>query len=288
MANIEGTESADNRVGTSLSDFIFGFGGNDTLSGLEGADRIDGGTGNDVMIGGLGDDAYVVDSALDQVTEEAGLGSGIDTILGSVSLNLSSTAGTLNVENLTLTGFAFSGIGNGINNTLSGNDLGNLLSGLGGSDNLFGFGGNDTLDGGTGFDTVVGGAGGDIVNGGLNADTLTGDGPGLAQAEDFFRFDTAIAGNVDRITDFSSAFDTIQLDDDIFGSLGQRPGDLAGSRFKANAAGVATDKSDRIIYETDTGMLRYDPDGNGSKAPVLFAQLSGAPGISASDFDVIA
>jgi Ca2+-binding RTX toxin-like protein len=97
------------------------------------------------MIGGLGNDIYFVDSALDRVTEEAGLGSGVDTIVSSVSLNLSSTTGTLNVENLSLAGFAFSGVGNGINNSIFGNDVRNSLSGLGGSDNLFGFGGDDTL-----------------------------------------------------------------------------------------------------------------------------------------------
>ena len=46
-----------------------------------------------------------------------------------------------NVENLTLTGVAFMGIGNDDANVMTGNASANVL---------VGFGGNDTLDGGAG------------------------------------------------------------------------------------------------------------------------------------------
>jgi hypothetical protein len=96
---------------------------------------------------------------------------------------------------------------------------------------------------------------------------------------DTFRFDTALdIGNFDTITDFSSATDTIQLDDDVFTNLGQGPGGLEGIRFKVNAAGVATDLTDRVIYETDTGILRYDSNGSLAGGVAAFARLTARRG----------
>src|SRR5262245_23886449 len=89
------------------------------------------------MVGGLGNDTYVVDNALDVVTENAS--EGTDTVQSSVSFTLGA-----NVENLTLTGSAnINGAGNGDANVLTGNS------------------GNNTLDGGVGADTMLGGAGND-------------------------------------------------------------------------------------------------------------------------------
>ena len=57
-----------------------------------------------------------------------------------------------NLENLTLTGSAFTGVGNTDGNVMIGNAGVNFLVGLAG---------NDTLDGGVGADGMVGGAGDD-------------------------------------------------------------------------------------------------------------------------------
>ncbi|TPQ48782.1 furin, partial [Prosthecomicrobium hirschii] len=143
---------AINGIGNTVANVITGNGGNnslsgaagdDTLSGGAGADTLDGGTGNDSMTGGLGNDVYVVDAIGDVVTEDAGTGTGIDTVNASVTYTLGD-----NVENLILTGTAaINGTGNGLDNVLTGNSGANQLDGQDGDDVLSGAAGNDTLTG---------------------------------------------------------------------------------------------------------------------------------------------
>ena len=119
------------------------------LTGNAAANVLDGGAGDDVMTGGLGNDTYVVDSALDVVTELAG--EGADTVQTTFNYTLGA-----NLENLTLTGSAaLSGFGNTLDNLLTGNTAANRLEGLAGADTLDGGAGIDTLVGGTGNDTYV-------------------------------------------------------------------------------------------------------------------------------------
>ena len=75
---ITGTNVANTLNGTAGDDHIAGLGGNDTLNGLGGNDILDGGTGADTMAGGTGNDIYIVDTATDTVTENAGAGN--DTV----------------------------------------------------------------------------------------------------------------------------------------------------------------------------------------------------------------
>jgi Ca2+-binding RTX toxin-like protein len=133
-----------------------------------------------------------------------------------------------------------------------------------------------------GADTLNGGNGSDLLDGGLAADTLTG-----GAGEDSFRFSTELgAGNIDRITDFNVANDTILLDNLIFESVGG-DGALALGAFYSSASGVAHDADDRIIYGTDSGALSYDADGAGEDAAIQFARLSTNLNLSAADFVVI-
>lgn len=132
-----------------------------------------------------------------------------------------------------------------------------------------------------GADKLNGGSGNDLLDGGLAADTLTG-----GAGEDSFRFSTALGnGNVDWIKDFNVADDTILLDNLIFTNLGN-DGALALGAFFKSASGVAHDADDRIIYDTDSGVLSYDADGSGQGAAVQFAQLSAHLNLSAADFMV--
>ncbi len=133
-----------------------------------------------------------------------------------------------------------------------------------------------------GSDRLEGGAGSDLLDGGLAADVLTG-----GAGEDTFRFSTALGdGNVDRITDFRVADDTILLDNLVFAALGE-DGPLAAGALYRSASGTAHDADDRILYDTDSGVLSYDADGTGDDAAIRFARLSPDLALSASDFTIL-
>ena len=166
-------------------------------------------------------------------------------------------------------------IGSGGNDTLSGGDANDRLYGVGNDDVLNGEAGNDLLDGGNNTD---------ILNGGVGNDTLTG-----GAGNDTFMFNTALnaATNVDTITDFeANGSDKIHLDDDIFtvfAVLANTP--LTSLNFASNAGGNATDANDYVLYDSSTGNLYYDADGNGAGARVLIANLTVTGGtVDASDF----
>ncbi len=203
---------------------------------------------HDVLIGGTGNDTYVVHSVNDEVIEQAA--GGTDTIRSDVSFVLPA-----NVEKLVLTGTApIDGTGNALANSLIGNEGKNVLRGEGG---------NDTLNGGLGNDVLYGGNGADR-----------------------YLFDTALDGvaNFDLLADWNAAQDTIVLDRTIFSQLSL--GGLSNARFYAGSA--AHDADDRIIYDSATGRISYDADGNGPGAAVLFALVAPGSTVTASDFLVVA
>ncbi|MCB1933810.1 MAG: calcium-binding protein, partial [Candidatus Accumulibacter sp.] len=122
--------------------------------------------------------------------------------------------------------------------------------------------GNDTLNGGLGNDTLSGGAGSDTI-----------------------RFDTLLnaLSNRDTITDFNVVADTIELENAIFASLSST-GTLAAGSFRSGAGVVAADGDDFILYDTASGALSYDADGNGAGAAVPFASLGSGLALSNADF----
>lgn len=247
---LTGDANINNLQGFDGSDVLSGGGGNDVLDGGSGRDRLDGGAGADLMLGGRGSDTYVVNSSGDRVVEVSRIEGSSDTVEASISYTLG-----LYVEKLVLIGGgAINGTGNGLNNSITGNGAANSLNG--GS-------GIDTLNGGLGNDTLAGGAGGDLFlfNSALNA-----------------------LSNVDRITDFSVADDTFQLDNDVFTAAGA-VGMLSAGAFRAGTA--AQDADDRIIYDSATGKLYYDADGSGAGTQVLFAQVTAGLGLTNADFHIV-
>ena len=314
MAIVNGTNFNDNNTfqfngaffqffpqldGTNGNDSIFGFNGTDILRGLDGNDLLNGGAGADNMDGGDQNDTYIVDNVGDIVGEafNDAIG-GVDTVNSTVTHTLSFA-----IENLNLQGAAvINGTGNGNNNNINGNSAANIIRGLGGNDNLLGRGCNDTLSGGAGNDIVDGAegndvlrgdAGNDILRGGNGDDILAG---GLGNdalfaglgATDHYVFDTTLNSvtNVDSITGFFSPVDTIRLDNDIFTSFAI-PGAIAAGNLRVGPGVVAADANDFLLYDTTTGALSYDANGNGAGGGVQFATLLGVPPLAADDFLII-
>lgn len=292
--------------------------GSNQIRGNYGDNTLNGGGGTDYLYGGSGNDTYITDGG-DTIVETA---TGIDTVLSSASCVLSDRfvenlvlTGT-GAINGTGNSSANRITGNGAANTIDG--------GTGGLDVLMGGAGNDTYltdfgdtvieAAGAGTDTVIskitmtlsanvenlvlqpnlaingtGNTGANdltgnnvtnTLNGMAGNDVLTG-----GSGADSFVFSTALgSGNVDRITDFNVAADTIWLENAIF--TGLAAGTLAASAFVGNTSGNAADASDRIIYETDTGRLYFDRDGTGSAAKVHFATIGTNLAVTNADFFV--
>ena len=156
-ADLDGTGNVfTNRLtGNAGANQLFGLDGSDSLYGGAGNDTLDGGNGNDSLTGGEGDDLFVIDTAIDFISELST--GGTDTVQSTATYTLG-----LYVEHLTLAGTAaINGTGNASANILTGNTAANLLNGSAGNDTLFGGAGADTLDGGTGDDSMSGGDGND-------------------------------------------------------------------------------------------------------------------------------
>jgi Ca2+-binding RTX toxin-like protein len=244
---LDGNAGANVLTGNDGLDLLRGATGNDTLRGGGGNDTLGGGDGNDLLSGGLGAD-YLSGGSGTDTASYASAAAGVTVGLAAPSGNTGEAAGdTLNSVENLE--------GSGFGDRLSGNSAANAISGLNGA---------DVIDGGAGSDMLTGGAG-----------------------KDYFVFSTALAAsNIDTIADFSATDDTIRLDNAIFAAVGAT-GTPASGYFRANTTGVAQDKNDYILYETDTGKLFYDADGNGSGAAIHFATLTGNPTITVTDFQVI-
>jgi Ca2+-binding RTX toxin-like protein len=313
-ANIGGT-AALSLTGNDLRNFIWGTQGNNVLDGAGGAD---------FMVGYAGDDLYSVDNVGDVTNEEAG--GGFDTVVTTFSYTLSANVENLQSANIGGTA-ALSLTGNELRNFIWGTQGNNVLDGAGGADFLVGYGGNDTYfvdnegdvayeEAGGGFDTVATTSsfalGANVENlqaaniGGSAALSLTGNDQGNfiwgTQGDnviagrggndrlfgyagaDRFLFDTAAGNsNFDWLDDFQAGTDKIVLDNSVFTALAD--GAFPASAFVAGTA--AADADDRIIFDSASGNVFYDADGNGAGAALLLAIIPVGQALTANDFLVI-
>jgi Ca2+-binding RTX toxin-like protein len=300
---INGLEGHDAIFGGVGDDLMAGGSGNDSIWGGDGADNFIGGAGNDTlngentssdrsdidietMDGGLGDDFYGVDNAADVLTDAGGT----DTVQ---AWNMDWTLGA-GFENLIIHNdeaeSGFTGIGNELDNQISATYAGSRLEGRDGDDTLIGANGqgvSNELLGGAGNDSLVsGGLGGDRLDGGTGVDTLTGAGSDPGEGENFVFSAAPGTANADIIVNFGQS-SRIVLDGAAMPQVGASGTFVAGDgRFAANSSGIAQDANDRVIYDTDSGQIWYDADGNGTGGAQLIATLQGAPGVTATDIVV--
>jgi Ca2+-binding RTX toxin-like protein len=257
----------DDQGGDTAPQLLEGTPRNDKLDATEnggyGDDRLDGKAGSDTMIGGDGDDTYLVDNPKDVIIEEdQSEGAAGDDDL--VRLTASTYALPANVEHVTVDGRGKANV--------TGNELNNRFTGNGAVNVFLGSDGNDTLDGGSGKDTMTGGEG-----------------------EDIFIVSSGVKGskNVDTITDFEAGVDKIYLSHEIFTKIADAAGFieeneplsvydadifLSGEKIKADSS------SSYLLYDTKTGRVYYDADGNGKGAADWFLTLVGKPNLTADDF----
>lgn len=239
-------------AGSDLANRLQGMDGNDVLDGRGGNDRLEGGAGNDVLVGGTGNDILVGGTGTD-TADYAGAAAGVKASLALSGAQATGGAGIDTLSSIeSLAGSAFA-------DRLEGGRTSNRLLGGAGSDTLMGLGGADRLDGGAGNDKLYGGEG---------KDTLTG-----GAGKDRFVFDTAPSSR-DTITDFHRAEgDKIQLSKAVFKGFAYTGTLHAEDFYAAAGATKAQDATDRVIYDTTTGILYYDADGTGGAAAVQVALL---------------
>lgn len=247
---------------------------NDTLVGTNADETFVAGAGKDVINMGGGWDRL----AFFDVGENAPGGHGISVNLGQTNTIIDDGYG--NAENATgveaIDGSMFGDriLGNNGSNRFWGND---------GNDTLMGGGGEDWLDGAEGRDSVVGGLGDDHLGGQEGNDTLVGN----AGADDF-NFNRSLAtGGVDVISDMTVGIDEIWVESFWGGGLVAE--DITAAQFRSGA-GVTTANTaaQRFIYNTTTGDLYFDADGNGgTSAAVKFATLSNHAALTFADIHIM-
>ena len=230
---------------------INGTSANDTLTGTAGNDTINGLGGNDLFVAGSTGGADVIDGGTGtdsiEFRDRATSGVVVDFGTGTITGGSSGTISFTAVERVVASNFA------------------------------------DSLTGAAGGQTLTGQGGADTLWGGLGVDTLWGAG-----GNDAFVFREMGSANADRVSDFASGADKLQLDDAAFTSIGAMGNFATGdARFWASSGGAAHDSNDRVLYNTSTGQLYYDADGNGSGAAQLIATVLNAPAVAATDIVVI-
>jgi peptidyl-prolyl cis-trans isomerase A (cyclophilin A)/peptidyl-prolyl cis-trans isomerase B (cyclophilin B) len=130
---------------------------------------------------------------------------------------------------------------------------------------------------------IDGGLGDDEINGLEGNDQLTG-----GQGEDRFVLSTVFSGsNIDTITDFESDADTIVISQSLLGKAYRSKPKTLVNDFISDTNPMALDKTDRFLYDKQTGVLSFDADGSGVIEAVVMVILTGAPQLEATDLVIL-
>ncbi|PHM07063.1 hypothetical protein CK516_29400 [Nostoc sp. 'Peltigera malacea cyanobiont' DB3992] len=197
---------------------------------------------------------------------EASVSKSFDVIAANSTQTYISTANTVTFLN---------DLNNNISGFYSSNDV---INGQGGNDTINGSGGDDLLRGGNGNDLLIGGQGNDTLVGGIGADSFLYDTNSI--------FNSTVVG-IDTIADFNrSSGDKIVLDKTTFTAITSVVGTgfSNASDFQISSLGALSNAV--IVYDRMTGQLLYNQNGSaaGFGSGGQFAQLTGAPNVTASDF----
>jgi serralysin len=231
--------------------------GNDRFRGSAGADRVVGGKGDDMLYGNGGDDVFEIAAGAGSDTIDGGVG--FDTLL--VTAPTFTWSGISNVEALTGTALRLNGTAAADTIDLSAVTLTGVAridAGLG----------DDTLTASAGADRVALGDGQDVFTGGAGADVFL-----------FERLAQSRVGAADRITDFATGEDSIDLT--ALDASTRASGDQAFA-FIGTAAFTRTAGELRYVVDGDTISLFGDVNGDGRADFQL--GLAGAPTLTEADF----
>jgi Ca2+-binding RTX toxin-like protein len=321
-----GASLSDDFTGNAGDDLLSGRDGNDVLDGGAGDDTLEGGAGDDLLFTadyydgaeGAGTDVISGGAGVDFLSIYLARGDhGAQRIILSDSFEFGSGSTATGIEQFwvetgglddTITGGDLADTiyaGDGANRLSGGQGADRIVAGAGqdlmfggdGDDDLLaGHGDNqlhgesgadylasdkglDLLYGGEGDDTLFGGRSKDAIDGGAGADQLYG-----GRGHDFFDFVTApLAGETDTLWYFEIEKDLIRLSAAAFDALPL--GNLRDHSFVLGKR--ALDHNDHILYDPDSGELRYDADGKGGAAAVLFLTLAYSDPLTADVFKVI-
>jgi Ca2+-binding RTX toxin-like protein len=226
----------------------------------------------------------------------------VDTITSTGGL-FTATAASFNGAELAINGGAVQHI---LNGTANGDTI-NLadVTMTAGTLDVRGAAGDDTITGTDAADTIDGDAGADTIKGGEGIDTITLGGTDT-DADTVDVSDVIVTANRDAISEFETTVDHVKIKNTMGLDSGDDIGAFVTVALKANAtiddiiadtaanlgasavsAGdlSATFTSGGFAFETDTGKLYYDADGDFTAGVELIATITGST-LVAGDFVV--
>jgi Ca2+-binding RTX toxin-like protein len=153
-----------------------------------------------------------------------------------------------------------------------------IFRGNGNANTFIGTRKNDTFVSNGGVDILSGGLGKNVYQYGYVHEFTAND-----KTNVYDDVATALASkDADIITDFKSKKDQIKLESALFNGLGG-VGKISDSLLSQGAGGGTVTTDTRLIFDTNTSQLSYDPDGSGPQKAVLIATLQGVPLLLPSD-----